>query len=155
MKMLFNEPSESSTNPNQANNSKPHDSFPVFNKQSHNFSQNKLSQNSDLIHKQSDESESLNTDSPVSSLSVFNKNFTTFMKYSDSNLDINMAVSSSNSNINNKLNDSNYTMADVVKSEVTSTSKEIRLNDMLAATSLTKDSTMLDSTDNQKYSSKT
>lgn len=40
------------------------------------------------------ESDSIDSQALSSSYSLFNKNFTTFMKYTDTNIDINMALSS-------------------------------------------------------------
>lgn len=71
----------------------------------------------------------------ASSYSLFNKNFTTFIKYTDSNLDINMAVSSANSN---KMSD--FVKNDEQKMLLNNNNNEVGLNDMLAATSLTKNS---------------
>lgn len=79
--------------------------------------------------------------------SLFNKNFTTFVKYSESNIAINMALSSSLKNDCHSMDTAQDT-SDVELNSKANSSKELRINDMLAATSLTKDQ------DNQLESSK-
>ena len=89
----------------------------------------------DPMHKQlhaQATTEPISDKSAISSYSLFNKNFTTFVKYTESNIDINMALSSS-------LKNDSHMESNISTNEEKFNTKELRLNDMLAATSLTKE----------------
>lgn len=79
-------------------------------------------------------------DTTKSTISLFNKNFTTFMKYTDSNIDINMALASNKSSEVNLAIPENEPLEKFKSESNASQTKDTRLNDMLAATSLTKKS---------------
>lgn len=106
----------------------------------------------DPMHKQLHASGNVdNASEPADSkvaYSLFNKNFTTFVKYSESNIDINMALSSSLKNDSHSMDTAQNASEVELSHSMANSNKELRINDMLAATSLSKDQ------DNQMESSK-
>ncbi len=116
-------------------------SFSQLNKPDNNDSNNRISQPFEF-----NTNNTTNTNSNNNSYNLFNKNFTTYMKYSDTNnsIDINMALAS-NSDVNTNsmeipnilLKNANSHELEQFKAEkLFNNTKESRLNDLLAAASL-------------------
>ena len=114
-------------------------SFSQLNKPDNNDSNNRISQPFEF-----NTNNTTNTNSNNNSYNLFNKNFTTYMKYSDT-IDINMALAS-NSDVTNSnsmeipnilLKNANSHELEKFKAEkLFNNTKESRLNDLLAAASL-------------------
>ncbi len=112
----------SDTYKSMLNESKP-ETFSVFNSKSSDIITLNHLAYTDPMHTQLHETKSVSiTEKQIeASYKLFNKNFSSFMKYTDSNLDINMVVSDSPS-LNKKTKESDSEEAKILVKELAATS---------------------------------